>query len=333
VTVPHCIIQPLGKYMNNKFARIALAAAIAALAAGCGQSQPAAPGAGATPVAAIAAPSTPDGSISATVTALRTNNVGAFLQNALPPGELAKLKADWTKDVNKDPITDEDRKQFADTVTKLTAPGAEDKLYADIEPQLKEFDQKTAQQMPMMIAMGQGFAQSAIQQSKDLNDQQKQQTQALIDATAKWAQTAKFTDPTLVKGAIAAACKTARDLNLKSIDEARALSYDQAMQKAGIVLGGIKQVFAVYGLNTDKALDSVKVETTSTTGDSAKVKISYTAFDQPFSTDNDMVKVEGHWYGKQAIEQWNKHLQEEAAKTASPAAPVAAPEKPGENKG
>ncbi|MDR3390052.1 MAG: hypothetical protein P4L92_23690 [Rudaea sp.] len=318
--------------MNRKFARLALAAAIAVLAAGCGQSETTAPGASA-PMAAVAAPSTPDGAISATVTALRANNVGAFLQNALPAAELARMKADWTKEVNKDPVTEDDRKQFADTMTKLTAPGAEDKLYAEIEPQLKEFDQKTAQQMPMMIAMGQGFAQSAIQQSKDLNDQQKQQTQALIDATAKWAQTVKFTDPTLVKGAIAAACKTARDLNLKSIDEARALSYDQAMQKAGVVLGGAKQVFAIYGLNMDKALDSVKVETASANGDTAKVKVSYVAFDQPFSTESDLVKVDGKWYGKQAIDQWNKHQQEEAAKTANPATPEVAADKQGENKG
>jgi len=135
----------------------------------------------------------------------------------------------------------------------------------------------------------------------------------MIDATAKWAQQTKFTDPALVKNAIAAICKTARDLNLKSIDEARALSYDQAMQKAGIVLGGVKQVLGVYGLNVDKSLDSVKVETVSATGDAAKVKVTYTAFEQPFTTDSDLVKVDGRWYGKQAIEQWKKHEQEGAA--------------------
>lgn len=314
--------------MNTKFARIALGIAIAALAAGCGKSETAAPGA-----AAIAAPSTPDGAISASVASLRANNVAAFLQSALPAAEVAKLKTDWSRDINKEPVTDEDRKQFTDAMAKLTAPGAEDKMYAEIEPQLKEFDTKTAQQMPMMIAMGQGFAQSAIQQSKELNDQQKQQTQALVDATAKWAQTVKFTDPVLVKSAIAAACKTARDLNLKSIDEARALTYDQAMAKAGVVLGGVKQIFTVYGLNMDKALDSIKVEAASTTGDTAKVKVSYTAFDQPFSTESELVKVDGRWYGKQAIEQWNKHQQEEAAKVANPAAPAIAAEKQAENKG
>jgi hypothetical protein len=316
--------------MNTKLARIVFAAALTALAAGCSPNNSSAPGA---PVA-VAAPSTPDGAVSAAVSALRANNVGAFLDSALPAGELAKLKADWNKDVNKEPVTDSDRQQFTDTMAKLTAPGAEDKLYTEMEPQLKEFDAKTAQQMPMMIAMGQGFAQSAIQQSKDLNDQQKQQTTALVEASAKWAQTVKFTDPTLVKGAIAAICKTARDLNLKTVDEARALSYDQAMQKAGIVVGGVKQVFAVYGLNMDKALDSVKVETVSTTGDTAKVKVTYSAFDQPFTTESDLVKVDGKWFGKQALDQWNKQQQEAAGKPANPAAPAEiAADKKGDSKG
>jgi hypothetical protein len=312
--------------MNTKFARIAFAAAIAALAAGCGQSETTAPAAGAAATAPAPAPSTPDGALAASIKALRANNVAAFLDNALPAGEVAKMKAEWTKDVNKEPPTDEDRKQFADTMVKLTAADAEAKMYAEIEPKLKEFDAQSAQQMPMMIAMGQGFAQSSIQQSKELNDSQKQQATQMIDATAKWASATKFTDPALVKSAISVVCKTARDLNLKTIDEARALSYEQAMQKAGIVVGGVKQVLAVYGLNMDKALDSVKVETVSTAGDSAKVKVTYTAFDQPFATESDLVKVDGRWYGKQAIEQWKKHEQDSAA-------PAMAADKPAESKG
>ena len=306
--------------MKN-LARVALVAALAAAGFGCDK-QPAtnAPGASAPPAAAVSA-ATPDAAVTAAVKALRDNNLSGLFAASLPPGEYAKLKTDWNKDVNAEPITEEDRKQFTETMTKLTAPGAEDKLFAEIKPQLDEFDKQQAQ-IPMMIAMGQGFAQSAIQQSKDLTDAQKQQVTQLLDATAKWAQTTKFTDPALVKNAIAVICKTARDLNLKSIEEARALSYDQAMQKAGIVLGGVKQVFAVYGLNADKALDSVKVQTVSANGDTAKVKISYTAFDTPFSTESDLVRVDGKWYGKDAIEKWKKHAQE----IAGNAPPVGAQE-------
>ena len=257
------------------------------------------------------------------VKALRDNNLAGLFAASLPPGEYAKLKADWNKDINSEPVSEEDRKQFTETMTKLTAPGAEDKMFAEIKPQLDEMD-KQAAQIPMMVAMGQGFAQSAIQQNKDLTDAQKTQVSQLLDATAKWAQTTKFTDPTLVKSAIAVVCKTARDLNLKSVDEARALSYEQGMQKAGIVLGGVKQVLAVYGLNMDKALDSVKVQTVSANADTAKVKISYTAFDTPFSTESDLVRVDGKWYGKDAIDKWKKHSQEIAGGTAPAAAPAAA---------
>ena len=309
--------------MYSPLTRFAFVLALATAAVGCNQ-QTAAPTAAApaapapAPVAVAAAP---DAAVLASVKALRANNVAGLLENALPAAEVAKMKADWVKEMNKDPVTEEDRHKFAEQMSKLTAPGAEDKLYAELEPQLKQFEQQSAQQMPMMIAMGQGFIQSAIQQSKDLNDQQKQQTTALIDATAKWAQTAKFTDAALAKQAIGVICKTARDLNLKTVDEARALSYDQAMQKAGIVLGGLKQVFALYGLSMDKALDSVKVETVSANGDAAKVKVTYTAFDQPFATESDLVKVDGKWYSKQAIAQWTKaqEREQEMAKAAAPA--------------
>ncbi|MGH8041734.1 MAG: hypothetical protein ACREPN_06790 [Rudaea sp.] len=305
----------------SKLARIALVAALAAAGFGCNQqsaTSPAAP-------AGIIAPTTPDAALAASIKALRDNNVAALVENSLPPPEVVKLKADWSNDMNKDPVTDEDRKEFAEKIAKLTAPDAEAKMYAQIEPQLKQFDAKSAQQMPMMIAMGQGFAQSAIAQNKDLSDAQKAQAQDLLTATAQWAQTTKFTDPTLVKAAIADICKTARALNLKSLDEARALSYDQAMQKAGIVLAGIKQVLAVYGLDMDKALDSVKIESESASGGAANVKVTYTAFGKPFTTQAQMVQVDGRWYGKHAIEQWQKHQTEIAAASAKSAAPAAQP--------
>jgi len=264
---------------------------------------------------------TPDAAVLAAVRALRGNDLNAFFLAALPPSEVAKIKSDWANKMNEDPITDEDRKKFADQMAKFTAPGAEDKLFAEAEPQLKKLDAQAAQ-IPMMIAMGQGFLQSAIQQNQDLTDEQKKQSAAVVDAAAKWAQGVKFTDPALAKAAIAAVSKTARDLNLKSLDEVRALNYDQGMAKAGIALAGAKQIAGAYGLKIDQWLDSVKAETVSTTGDAAKVKVTYTAFDQPFTTESDLVKVDGKWFGKQAVEKWQKEQAAETAAAANPQAPA-----------
>ena len=298
----------------SRFFRFALVAVLAAAGFGCNQQQnassPAAP-------AANVAPTTADAAIAVSIKALRDNNIAALIDNALPAAEAVKLKADWNKDMASEPITDEDRKQFAEQMATLTAPDAEAKMYAQIQPKLAEFDKQSAQQMPMMIAMGQGFAKSAIAQNKDLSDAQKKQAQDLLDATAQWAQSTKFTDPALVKAAIAEICKTARALNLKTADEARGLSYEQAMQKAGIVLGGVKAVLAVYGLNIDKTLDSVKVEPGAASGDAAKVMVTYTAFDKPFTTEAEMVKVDGRWYGKHAIDQWRQPKPESKSISAA----------------
>lgn len=295
--------------MSIKITRLSLALAFVCAAMGCNQQQQA--GAPMAPLIAPAA-STPDAAVKAALQALRNNNVGALLENALPAPQLAKTKAEWGKDLNKDSITNEDRKKFADGVAKLTAADAEAKLYAEIEPKLKEADAQMAQQMPMMIAMGQGMLQSSVQQSKDLDDKQKEQATAAIAAAAKWAQTAKFTDPALVKQAIAIGCKIARDVNIKTLDDARALTFEQGMQKAGIVLAGAKQIFDVYGFSIDKTLDSAKVETVSNQGDTAKIKVSYRLFDTPLSSESDMIKLDGRWYGKQALEKVNKMQQDTA---------------------
>jgi hypothetical protein len=303
--------------MSTMFKRTALLLALAAAVAACGKKEETATTAPAAPAPAAAPTVTPDAAVLASVRALRGNDISAFLTAALPAAEVAKIKGDWAKKMTEDPITDEDRKKFADQMAKLTAPGAEDKLFAEAEPQLKKLEAQAAQ-IPMMIAMGQGFLQSAIQQNQDLTDEQKKQSSGLVDAAAKWAQGVKFTDPALAKAAIAAVSKTARDLNLKSLDEVRALNYDQGMAKAGIALAGVKQVAGAYGLKVDEWLDSVKTETVSTAGDSAKVKVTYSAFGQPFTTESELVKLDGKWYGKQAIEKWQKEQAAEAAAAANP---------------
>ena len=98
----------------------------------------------------------------------------------------------------------------------------------------------------------------------------------------------------------------ARELNLKTLDEARALDFDTAMEKSGIAFRGAKKVLETYGLSLDKVLDTVKTEVVSQQGDVAKVKVSYVMFDQPMSFDTELVQIDGRWYGKQTIDELNK---------------------------
>lgn len=306
--------------MSSKFARVALVAAMAVAFAGCGNKEE--NKTAAAPTAAVAPkPATPDAVVLASVQYLKSGNIDGLIQNALPPAEYAKVKAKWSEEMNKDPITDEDRQKFVENMTKLTAPDAEAKLWAEFEPKLKEMDAQMAQQMPMMVAMGKGMIQSSIQQNQDLTEAQKQQASQAIDAFGNWVQTAKFTDPALAQKAIGVVVNTARKVDLKTLDDARALSYEQAMGKAGVVFVGFKDLLAIYGFSIDQTLDSVKAETLSSDAAAAKVKISYTLFNTPLSAESDLVKIDDRWYGKEMLE----NLKKKEAESTAPAAPDQAP--------
>lgn len=302
--------------MSTKFARVALAAALGFALVGCGKDEP--PPAPPPAVAAKAA-ATPDGAILASVQHLKTGNIDGLMQSLLPPDKYAEAKADYSKEMNQEPASDEDKAKFAENMAKLTAPDAEAKLWAELEPKLKEMDAQMAQQMPMMVAMGKGFIQSSIQQNQELTEIQKQQATQAVDALGNWVSTAKFTDPALAQKAIKIVCDTARKINLKTLDEARALGYEQAMSKVGVAYLGVKDVLALYGFSIDQTLDSVKAETVSSDATTAKVKISYSLLNTPLSAESDLVKVGERWYGKEMLESLNKKDAE--APATAPAAP------------
>lgn len=302
--------------MFTPFVRTALAASLLVSVSACGDksADPAAPA-----TASVTVASSPDAAIRNSAQLLKQGDIAALMQSALPPAEFAKMKAEWGKEAKEKPITDEDRKKFADTMGKLTAPDAEATLYAEIEPQLKAFDAQYQQQIPMYVTMGSSWLQGMVQQSKDLSDADKQQAVAAINALGAWVQKTRFTDPESVKKVLAIAARTAREINLKTADEARALDFDQSMQKARIAFAGFKDALGVYGFSLDKTLDSVKPEVLSNDGKLAKVKVSYVLLDSPLSVETEMTNLDGRWYGKNAIDKINERNAEAAAGNAAPA--------------
>jgi hypothetical protein len=304
--------------MSRRLASVAFAALLALFVVACNNQQ-----AGAPAVAVDA--NTPDATIRKNVELLKAADLGGLMQNALPPADFAELKAAWGKD--QEPPTDDERQKFADTMGRLTAPDADRTIYAEIEPELKQFDAQYQQQMPMYVAMGSGWLQGMVQQNKDLSEADKQQAVAAINALAAWVQKTRFTDPESVKKVLAIATKAARDLNLKTLDEVHALTFDQSMQKAHVAMLAFRDALNVYGFSVERTLDSVKPEVVSNDGKTAKVKVSYTLFDTPLTMTSDMVNVDGRWYSKDTIDRVRAR-KEEAAKAAAATAPPPAGDTP-----
>lgn len=243
---------------------------------------------------------------------LEQNNLLAMIETAVPPADVAAMREEYERSRQEMP-SEEERAEFAKTMTMLTEPDAEAKLMAELEPALVKFETEMQAQMPMFLAMGRGFAQQWVMESKELSDAQKQQTQAMIDATAKWLESVKFADRALAQLAISKAVGTARSLDLKTIEDVQKLDFDQAMEKAGVVLGGAKSILSIYGLNIDQSLASVESKVKSETADSAVVDVSYTLFGQPLTVETEMVKQDGRWYSKDTL----KNIERERAKAAA----------------
>lgn len=302
--------------MVKPLVRAALAASLLVFFAGCEQKS------AETAATAPAVAATPDAAILASVQSIKQGDIAGLMQNALPPADFAKAKADWGKDKDQEPITDEQRAQFNETMAKLTAPDAEQKLFAEIEPKLKEFDAQYQQQLPMYAMAGAGWVKNMIQQNQTMSEAERTQAAAAVDALQAWVVKTRFTDAESIKKVIAIVAKAARDMNLKSLDEARALNYDQSMQKARIAFLGLKDALAVYGFSIDQTLDSIKPQVLSNDGKTASVQLSYTLLGAPLAATTEMVNVDGRWYGKQTIEK----LKEKAAEQSTTAPAAAAPQ-------
>ena len=239
----------------------------------------------------------------------------------VPPDDYAKLEARYKDEAAKKPAPSaEESKQFADSVTKFTAPDAEDKLFAEIQPKLAQM----GPQIPMMVGMMSGMAGQSIAQSTKMSPAEKTQANAVLTAITKWATTAPLSDPEKAKQAIKVVVGTARDLKLTTLEAMQKLSFSEMMQKAGIAAGGLRKTLAVYGFDTDKMLDSVKAEKKSESGDTAVVTVSYTLLDTPVTADVNMIKRDGRWYSADLVKSVEDSLAKPAADASAP--PMAGPE-------
>lgn len=304
--------------MNRRLLPLLLIAALGMVA--CSKDESAAPEA----AKVAAASTTPDSAVQAQLDALKAGQFSSAFLASIPPSMIDQMRAKWTTQMA-EPASEEDRKSFEDMMAELTADGAEDAIYAKIEPDLLQFKDTAAMQMPMYVGMGRGILAAGVQQREDLSAEQKTQAMASIDAFAKWAETAQFADPALAKQAIGHVCKAARDLKLKNIDELRALSFDEAVKRGDVLFVAVKDILGTYGFKIDDVLATAKTEVVSQTGDSAKVKVTYTMFDAPLSFESEMVKLDGRWYGKDALESLKKDLAEPAVEESAVADEAEAP--------
>lgn len=293
-----------------KFKHLALAGALSVALIACGKKEEAAAPAPAA-VQAKAKELNPVETLQATTDAFKKNDLGSLLALTLPPAKLDEIKADWDKN-RAEPITEEDRKEFADGWGKLVADGAVDKMMAEVEPQLEQMKM----QLPMMMPMFQGMATMSVSESTELSDEQKTAATGALNGLFTWAQTADLANGDKLRQALTIAHERGRSLNINSLDDVKAMEFDQMLAKGSVMLGAVKEMLNVYGLSLDDMAGSMQAEQVSMEGDMAKVRTSYTLFGQQVSYDTELVKQDGRWYSKDGMESFEKLAAESEADAA-----------------
>lgn len=272
---------------------------------------------------------TPEGAVRADLVLTRNGDFDGLLRSTLPSADYQAWRKEWGQAKGQQPApTAQQRVQFTQMMQKLTEPGAEDKLYKQLQPQLADFRRQHARDMPMLIGILQAAGNNIVQNSVELSASQKQQATEALAALAAWAQTADFTDATKAKQAIGVICDTARKLDLKTLDQLRALDYAQTMNKYGEGWEGLKHLLKIYGLDLDASFDGAKVETLSHDASHARVRETYQLAGKPIVGEVNLVMQDGHWYDADRLAAWRKRHEATAASSASeskPAMPMTAP--------
>lgn len=231
----------------------------------------------------------PDGAMMAVIQSFKHNDIKALLQASMSQEEFDEAVSEFEK--AKASVSEADKAQFEQMMGMLTADGAEDQIMAMATPQLEQL----RAQLPMLLMMGKGMASSTIQSSTDIPDNQKETATKAVNALLDFVEKNDILSEEVTRKAISAAVSTAKSLDMKTLDDLQNLSFDDAMGKASVVMGGFKNVLGAYGISFDELLNSIEVSDVNQSGDSASMKLAYEFLGQSFDQDVKMSKKEGKW--------------------------------------
>jgi len=270
----------------------------------------------------VAGSAGPAETVQRSVELLRQSDVAGLIEHMLPPEEFARVKAEWSQRKDQAEPTAEEHAKFEESMKKLTADNAADALYAEFEPDIRQFDAQYQTQIPAMVDMGNTYLHGLVKQSQSLSASEKEQAGSVIDTLSTWVKETRFTDPALVKQALTVVSDTAKKIDIKTLDEARSLTFEQAAPKFKIAMDGLKKVFEIYGFSIDQTLSTVKVEVLASTADTANLKVSYSLLGTPLETTTEMIRIDERWYGKDTIEKVKEQRAEQAANDAAVTPPA-----------
>jgi uncharacterized protein len=232
---------------------------------------------------------------------LRDNDLAGLVRATVPPSKYNELRLAYELHRNT-PTSEHERAEFAEGLAKLSAADAVDKLMAEIEPKLVEARPKA----PAAIMMGLGALQIALlSEETELTTDQRAALQQAMPSLQRWLNSTDFLSSLSMQRALTLVADAVRGSGVRSVDDLKAMPFEQVLAKAETVFAAGKQALLIYGLDLNAIVDSLQVEVVAINGSTARVRTTVTVFDAPISSEHELVLMEGRWYGKKALIDWS----------------------------
>lgn len=257
----------------------------------------------------VVAPGDPVAAVKGLAEAIRDNDLVRYSRLSLPPELHAKMERRWTERLKiAPPPTEEQRKDYARWMARLTAPDAETKLYKSLDPKLKKFESEVGTQWPLMQATAGIFVNGLIQTNSKLSEGEKAHAKALGEVFLAWLKPQTITDRDRAKRSIAVVVETARELELPTLEDSRRLEMIPALEKGGIALAGLKRIGRVYGVDADAALAGVQTRVKDVDGDIATMIVAYPLLGRRVEFEVELIRRDGRWYRADAVREAEREL-------------------------
>jgi hypothetical protein len=221
---------------------------------------------------------TPEQAIMLPIAAMRNNDLRALMAT-LPDCERDKARENWEAYRSQsDPIGDA---RFNQAMALIMAPGAVDSLMSMIEPGLEKMNvDDLADQIETSLAKA-GPAKPDTE---------------MVSALSTWVATAGFDDPRKMRQALSCVVDLAQAFGVRTADDLRSLNFDDLLACGGQALPHLKKALAVYGIDLDRTLDTVRVAGVEGSGPRRMATVSLTFLGQSRTLPTAVVEQDGRWF-------------------------------------
>ena len=248
------------------------------------------------------APGDPVAAVKGLAKALRDDDLLRYSQLTMPPELRKRAQQRWHEKLQlAPPPTPAQQQDYARWMQRLTAPDADAKLYARFDSRMKKFEGEIGSQWPLMQATGTLFLNGLIKANDKLSDAEKEHARAVGGALLAWLRPELVSDRVRAKQAIAVITATARDLDLPTLADSRALEMDESLEKGSELLKAGKRIAAIYGLDVNASLDAVDARVVEASGNDATMEVSYPLLGKTVSFEMELVRIQGRWYPADSV--------------------------------